>query len=51
MQVEVANLLNDDMTISKAIQETKRKQITEKLNDIATVKAKEVEGVFDVIIV
>ncbi len=51
MQVEVANLLNDDMTISKAIQETKRKQITEKLNDIATVEAKEVEGVFDVIVV
>ncbi len=51
MQVEVANLLNDDMTISKAIQEIKRKQITEKLNDIATVEAKEVEGVFDVIVV
>lgn len=44
-------ILNGEITISKAIQETKRKKITEKLNDIETVEAKAVEGVFDVIVI
>ena len=44
-------VLNGEITISKAIQETKRKKIKEKLNDIETVEAKAVEGVFDVIVI
>lgn len=44
-------VLNGEITISKAVQETKRKKITEKLNDIETVEAKAVEGVFDVIVI
>lgn len=44
-------VLNGEITISKAVQETKRKKITEKLNDIEAVEAKAVEGVFDVIVI
>jgi len=44
-------VLNGEITISKAVQETKRKKITEKLNDIETIEAKAVEGVFDVIVI
>lgn len=44
-------ILKGEKTISKAVQETKRKKITEKLNDIETVEAKAVEGVFDVIVI
>jgi len=44
-------VLNGEITISKAVQETKRKIITEKLNDIEAVEAKAVEGVFDVIVI
>ena len=44
-------VLNGEITISKAVQETKRKKIIEKLNDIETVEAKAVEGVFDVIVI
>lgn len=44
-------VLNGEITISKAVQETKRKKIKEKLNDIETVEAKAVEGVFDVIVI
>lgn len=51
-QIEVSGLLESgEMTVSKAIQETKRKQVIEKLNSIETKEAKEVEGVYDVVVI
>jgi len=44
-------LLKGEIALSKAIQETKRKQVIEKLNNIETKEVKELEGVYDVIVI
>jgi N6-adenosine-specific RNA methylase IME4 len=43
--------MQGEMTVNRAIQEMKRKQATENLNNIETIEAKEIEGVFDVIVI
>jgi N6-adenosine-specific RNA methylase IME4 len=47
----VQPIMQGEMTMTKARQEIRRKQATEKLNDIKTVEAKRIEGVFDVIVI
>jgi N6-adenosine-specific RNA methylase IME4 len=44
-------ILKGEIALSKAIQETKRKQVIEKLNNIETKEVKELEGVYDVIVI
>ena len=44
-------LENGEMTANKAIQEMRRKQVKDNLNSIETIEAKEIEGVFDVIVI
>ena len=44
-------VLKGEITLSKAIQETKRKQVIEKLNNIETKEVKELEGIYDVVVI
>ena len=44
-------LLKGEIALSKAIQETKRKQVIEKLNNIETKEVKELEGIYDVVVI
>jgi len=44
-------LESGEMTVNRAIQEMRRKQIKDNLNSIETIEAKEIEGVFDVIVI
>jgi len=44
-------IMQGEMTITQAKQEIKRKEVIEKLNDIDVIQSKELEGVFDVIVI
>ena len=47
----IETVLKGEITLSKAIQETKRKQVIEKLNNIETKEVKELEGIYDVVVI
>ena len=44
-------LESGEMTVNRAIQEMRRKQVKDNLNNIEIIEAKEIEGIFDVIVI
>jgi N6-adenosine-specific RNA methylase IME4 len=47
----VEPIMQGEMTITRAKQEIKRKQVKEQLNDIEVIETKTAEGIFDVIVI